>query len=1332
MIVETRLETKATESSTRQSIAHSASEFLSSIGLSILFAVFLLGSLIYFAGPWQIAANTRLLDVLINAGIVKYHDRNAGFIEGIPEHVMYMKSQEPIEWLIVLLVMIIFSIFWVLKAFQFHKIALYHGIPGSFTEHARAYAASSLTYKRFTPLRLGDAATAAELQIKGATTEQSHSTVFLFKLFVVFEIAIYGLFGLIGAGWAAWLIQLVWAIVVFSLLYWWIRPSATEPRTVSVTAAAKAHIQELLQRPSRLIGLALLSLLAFGLLDISAYLLTMAFSTQEVLLHADFSVLLMAFVAGYIARQIPLSPGGIGQFEWAFTAALVLGGMGLPEAASVALIFSFFQHLTIGILYLVSLTWRNTKASLQTILNLVYNPTIRINGEKVVASQSTILDDDVLTDIPVVPMFRMPSASVLWRRALTVGWVIAGVFFFNELTILLSNYWLLDSLQVNEVFWTNFRMSATLFAIGTLLFAAGVSVPALTHRLTAAERRFVFSLAGLFGVIAGFQMASGYEDYLLWFNGLPFNETDPIFNRDIGFYLFSLPAWWVVWETAMMLFIVTLISSMVCANLSRRQEAEAENTGTRLGTWIGAVSTGTMRIALLGIGIISAIGIWISRYELLLKEDKNTSVFTGASYIDVNGLFSTLNQIQLTAIVVFAITIILAFLLGGLHQRVNGRENSRWASRLRTTGLLIFGLIALDFFFAGIVSIRETVAVTPDQPVIQLPYIEQHIAATRQAYGLDKVEEIEFKPRTGDAPLPDLEKLLASNAIKNAPLWPTYVNYLEKVVDPQHADRILQTGGDNMIYGPTLEIFRQQEKLRTYYDFMDIDILRYTIDGEKVVLASAVRELPILEPQPWLAWWGQRFMLFTHGHGMVMSPVGAVDSRGEPEYVSGQIPVQSKWPEITAKNQQVYYGEGNASMAVSNVRDMTELDYPTDQGRAENLLPSDFPGGVKMNSLLKRIVFGWQSGEFWEMVFSSIVTKDTRIHIYRQPMNRLDEIAPFLYYESNPHATLVDGNITWLVNAVTVSDQYPYSRHGFIGDKSLSRTPKAIDTKRINYVEDAVKATINATTGEVKFYKISDEPVINTWAAIYPSLFTNGEQMPKEVRQQLTYPLHLFHLLFDDLYIYYHMNDPMYFFNMEDMWDDADEVLGPIMDQGKSITFSMEPYHLLVQTGTLLPAAQEQEQFAMTMPFTPEGARNLRAMPMVYQDGPDYGRLFVLMVPKGMFVLGPEQADAVIDQDPDISEKISWWNRRGTEVIRGHTSALLIEDEVIYVEPIFIRSQQNSVPQLQRVIVVVRGQPYMAETIEKALQKAYNSPLLKTALNEGYDAETETETSVSE
>jgi uncharacterized membrane protein (UPF0182 family) len=194
---------------------------------------------------------------------------------------------------------------------------------------------------------------------------------------------------------------------------------------------------------------------------------------------------------------------------------------------------------------------------------------------------------------------------------------------------------------------------------------------------------------------------------------------------------------------------------------------------------------------------------------------------------------------------------------------------------------------------------------------------------------------------------------------------------------------------------------------------------------------------------------------------------------------------------------------------------------------------------------------------------------------------------------------------------------------------------------------------------------------------------------------------------FDDLCIYYHMRDPMYYFNMEDMWDDGDEVLGPILDTGRAITFSTEPYAIMLETGTgVLPAAQERVQYSYAMIFTPEKALNLRSVPIVYQDGADYGRLMVLQIPKGQYVIGPEQADAAIDQEPTISQNFSWWNRMGTQVIRGHTTLLLVGKELLYVEPIFLRSQQNPVPQLKKVVVVFRGKPVMADTLDEAVRMA--------------------------
>ena len=245
---------------------------------------------------------------------------------------------------------------------------------------------------------------------------------------------------------------------------------------------------------------------------------------------------------------------------------------------------------------------------------------------------------------------------------------------------------------------------------------------------------------------------------------------------------------------------------------------------------------------------------------------------------------------------------------------------------------------------------------------------------------------------------------------------------------------------------------------------------------------------------------------------------------------------------------------------------------------------------------------------------------------------------------------------------------------------------------------------MDAYNGQVKFYTISKDPIVSVWAGIYPGLFVDGGKMPPAIRSQLTYPSQLFHIQFDDVFVFFTMKDPLTFFTLEDLWDDGDEVVGPILDSGEAITFSIEPYSWIVETGGLLPEAEPRVQYALSMVFTPEGVWNLRAIPIVYQDGKDYGRIVVLQVPKGHFVTGPEQADSMIDQSPEISRQLNWWNRLGSEVIRGHTTTLVVDNEVIYVEPIFLRSKQNPVTQLKRVAVVLRGEVAMGKTFAEALR----------------------------
>jgi len=928
--------------------------------------------------------------------------------------------------------------------------------------------------------------------------------------------------------------------------------------------------------------------------------------------------------------------------------------------------------------------------------------------------ESKPLTVDPQTGIPdifedLVP--RALSASFLWSRVLIVAWTLLAIYLFDQLTYLFLNKWLLESLGHVSVFWTNFRMGAWLYVIGMLAYGGAVIVPAFLHPLTGRGRRLALQIGITVGLLGGYWLALNYHDYLFCV-GESFGETDPVFGKDISFYVFSLPALWVTWYALLFLGLTAAVSSLCCAYASRVGTVEPPEKMSRLALLFGLIGTRVTMAATVFCWLVGAAGIWLSRYGLLIRENSDSSIYNGAEYIDVEGLFSTLNYLNFSTLVFLGMPINTILVLR-YFRRVAERNPLPKGRRALLTPLLMVGAMLLaDFAFEGIVTIRDVVAVRPNEPVIQLPYIQRHIDATRKGYMLDKVEMVDFVPKDPGDPLPDLAKFLGDPAVKNAPLWPGFTSYLEHLIDPQHALRVLQTRGDTMIYGPSLETLQQHQQLRLYYDFLGVDAVRYRIDGELKMLLSAVREAPLWEPEPWLHFWGQRFMLFTHGYGLVMAPAAGVNAEGGPEYVSYDIPSKTAWPEITPRDNRIYYGEGSATMGFSNVHQMKELDYPTDQGWTELWLEEDNPAGVRIDSLWKRIVLGWRSGRVFDMVFSWLIKDDTRVHFFRTPIERLEQVAPFLYYDTNPYAVVADGRILWMVNALTYSDEYPYSQMQYLGDKSDERA--FIQTRELegaNYLEDSVKASVDASTGEVKFYQISDKPVVKTWASIYPGLFTPGSEMPDSVRAQLTYPLHLFHIQFDDVNIIYQMAESMYFFSMEDCWDDADEVLGPVLDQGRAITFSMEPYHCILRTGPenggVLPATRSGEQFCMVMAFTPDGSKNLRGIPVAYQDGEDYGRIFLLRIPKGHFVMGPEQADAAIDQNTEISKRIVWWNQFGSYVLRGHTTVLLVGNEILYVEPMFVRSEQNAVPQIKGVTVVFRGRAHMAPTLEEAIRGVF-------------------------
>jgi len=891
----------------------------------------------------------------------------------------------------------------------------------------------------------------------------------------------------------------------------------------------------------------------------------------------------------------------------------------------------------------------------------------------------------------VKPDAFIPAPRALWRGAALWGWFAYVVIALLAIPHFIVQYWFNQSLGFRTLFWTNFTTQAVMFlAYGALLFLA-VWFP--IRRYGPPSRFGGGTTLGIWlGTLGGWLYAGSYQQALLAFNGVPFGRSDPVFGRDIGFYVYQLPFWQTTLR-ALGIAAGGCLLFTVIVRYSKRQ---------RLATPLAVVVTALL-------GLIITLSTYLGRYELLLRDNGDSGVRIGAEYLDLVGIVSRLNNVLVMSLVEAGLTVAACVVL----LRLSRDHGTSLRSVLRGPVRVAGGLLGVELAFFLALVIKDHVWVSPNEPLIQQEYIQRHMDATLEGYRLDRVEVHDWEPPS--TPLTP-EQLLASRTIQNAPYLSSWVSYLEEPPDVQHYQRIALSESQ-MVYGPLLQTYDQQQKLRPYYKFLSVDGVRYRVDGEKRMFASAVRELPsraFVGPQEWLRYWGSAALLFTHGMGLVMSPTNQIDETGSPLYVSKNIP-----PDITnprfEHEPRIYFGEGlKDDYVLTNVRGLQEFDYATEQFREVITYPEHHPDGIAVNSWFRRLVFAVYSRDVTAFLFSRYIDHSrTKVHIRRTPIARAAGIAPFLFLDTNPYAFISEGRVLWMMNGLTTTDRYPYSFREMLGDKADERAVERFPERLVNYAEDAVKITLDAESGEIRFYQVTDDPIISSWARIYPDLFVPRTAMPADVGNQLTYPLQWFHVQFDDIYKRYHQRHPLEFYNVEDLWDDADETIGSIgrglsgFGTGDQMTFSYEGYHMLLDPADLPAGVEVNEgddlQFALLMPFTPDGARNLRSLIVAFQDPGQYGRLLSLQIPQGTFVPGPEQVDAYIDNDRPVHQQVTMWIRHGSEVIRGNTLLVPVGGDLLYVETIWVNSLQNELPQLKLFAIRYHDRITSDVTLEEAI-----------------------------
>ena len=544
-------------------------------------------------------------------------------------------------------------------------------------------------------------------------------------------------------------------------------------------------------------------------------------------------------------------------------------------------------------------------------------------------------------------------------------------------------------------------------------------------------------------------------------------------------------------------------------------------------------------------------------------------------------------------------------------------------------------------------SLLQRFRVVPNEIEAERPFIERNIKFTRLAYGLDRIESKEF-PAEEQLSARDIAR--NQSTIKNIRLWD---------------------------HRPLLATYAQLQEIRTYYKFVDVDNDRYIIDGNYRQMMLSARELSHqhLQSRNWI----NEHLTFTHGHGVVFGPVNQVTESGQPEFFIKDIPpVSNTALEVT--RPEIYFGElANEYVIVKT--NSRELDYPS--GDQNIYTDYDGRGGINIGSLWRKLIFSAHSATL-RLLLSQDMTSASRILLHRQIRERVAKIAPFLTFDRDPYLVIAEeGRLFWIVDAYTMSNAFPYS--------------EPMQRQGQNYVRNSVKAVIDAYHGTVEFY-LADEkdPVIQAYSKIFPGMFKALSAMPDSLRSHVRYPQDLFRIQ-ARMYSTYHMQDPQVFYNKEDL-------LSIPRQNTEGSDREMEPYYTIMR----LPG-EAKEEFVLLLPFTPNKRDNMRAWLAARSDDPHYGKLIALDFPKAKLIYGPKQIDARIDQDTVISQQLSLWNQRGSQVIRGSLLAIPIEKSLLYVQPLYLAAEKGSLPELKRVIVAMGNQIVMDEDLDKSLQQIFGS-----------------------
>jgi uncharacterized membrane protein (UPF0182 family) len=823
-------------------------------------------------------------------------------------------------------------------------------------------------------------------------------------------------------------------------------------------------------------------------------------------------------------------------------------------------------------------------------------------------------------------------ASVLWKR---VGfeWLLFIVAWIVATAVMIVNWWLALRLGGSKEMTVPWFRAQESWGRQQSQFRTEPTTITIAGRVASVV---VAALALGLGFLFASPARAMWLTALASFQGTSFGQVDPILGRDVGFYVFRLP-WlrflqsWLLWLVVVSLAGAFLI--YLAGYSAERLTAKVRVVGADQ-PWLRLPRAGERHLLALGaiaLGLI-AWGYLLGIPDLLYS---TAGAAYGAGYTDVRARLPV--QYLLAGI---------AF-LGAVGLVVSMFVRIRWLPYAVVGTWLAVALLGGSLY----PTLVQRLTVVPNELNREGEYLANTIEFTRKAYGLEDVVEADFDVSEEPVPL----DLAANEAtIKNIRLWD---------------------------YRPLLRTYGQLQEIRLYYAFSDVDVDRYQLGDDYRQVTLSAREIAHDELPQTAQTWVNRHLVYTHGSGVVLSPVNEVLEEGLPDLWLRDIPPQASYPELNLTRPEIYFGELTSDYVIVNT-EVQELDYPSGDQNVYTTYQGS--GGVLLDSFLKRLAYAVRLGSS-QILLSNSITSESRLLWQRAIQDRVRAIAPFLEYDADPYLVIVDGRLTWVLDAYTVTDRYPYSE------------PIGTSLGRLNYIRNSVKVAMDAYEGDLTFYLIDPgDPLAATYATIFPDLLKPAEEMDPRLVAHWRYPEGLFRIQaakFEN----FHMFDPQVFYNQEDLWSWAEEVV-----TGERVR--IEPYYVIMR----LPGESAAE-FVLMMPYTPSNKQNMVAWLYARNDGEHYGELGVYKFPKQRLIYGPMQVESRIDQDPVISQQLSLWNQRGSQVIRGNLLVIPMDEAILYVEPIYLQAEASQLPELRRVIVAYGNRIAMEETLAEGLVRVIGS-----------------------